>query len=158
MAVLIVCKAVTVWTQVIFTMLVSNRVSCTKPGWLCRTHRINTHTHTHKVIHLKHTSTHLYTIKVHTDWTYTCWELHSITIKSTQRQQGTARCKGQKSQHLHGKVKGRAWNNPPSLCHGHHSPTICCTVLPPSCDWITQSDVMNKLNQTGGWQCRLSHL
>lgn len=32
-------------------------------------------------------------------------ELHSIPIRSTQRQQGTTWCKGQKSQHLHGKVK-----------------------------------------------------
>lgn len=34
--VLIVCKAITVWTQVIFTVFVSNRVSPYKAlAWLC---------------------------------------------------------------------------------------------------------------------------
>lgn len=117
MAVLIVCKAITVWTQVIFTMLVSNPVSCTRPEWLRSAHRINT-THTQARKQQKCISS------AHTHF----GELHSITIRSTQRQRGTARCKGQKSQHLHGKVKGRAGNNPLSPGHEcnrrHHSPMI----------------------------------
>lgn len=127
MGVLIVCKAVTVWTQVIFTMLVSNRVPCTRFCSFAACAESTLHTQgrpleTHKHF-LKHKNSGFSTqARTHAR------ELHSITIRSTQKQREAAWCKGQKSQHLHGKVKSRAQNNPTSRgheCNCHdHSPTI----------------------------------
>lgn len=117
MALLIVCKAITVWTQVIFTMVVSNRLSCaTRPPRQPQTTHKHLETHERTPVHNKSAFS-----------MCPCWELHSVTIRSTQRQRGTARWKGQSSQHLHGKVKARAWNNPVQCRTAIHKP--CCFLI-----------------------------
>lgn len=99
MAVLIVCKAITVWTQVIFTMLVSNRVSCTRPEWLRFIHRTNsTHTRTHKVAQLKHTTTRSRRIKAH--FRHTQYMLESSTPHLSEALKGSGEPHGVKVTNL----------------------------------------------------------
>lgn len=99
MAVLIVCKAITVWTQVIFTMLVSNRVSCTRPEWLRFIHSTNsTHTRTHKVAQLKHTTTRSRRIKAH--FRHTQYMLESSTPHLSEALKGSGEPHGVKVTNL----------------------------------------------------------
>lgn len=99
MAVLIVCKTITVWTQVIFTMLVSNRVSCTRTEWLRFIHRTNsTHTRTHKVAQLKHTTTRSRRIKAH--FRHTQYMLESSTPHLSEALKGSGEPHGVKVTNL----------------------------------------------------------